>query len=494
MGSRKDFLRQLAWGVSAGCFLPSVLASCEKEGSSLFGNQAYTGRVAVIGGGLAGLQAASILKAHGAQVTVYEANDRLGGRILSNAPFLGTNGDISEDSLLTSAPIELGADIVYSRNNAFFNLLHNYTKAIAKLPPQTEDLVNGKRVASNANSQSAERQVFNRLSGQFRSSNTPAATRLSELFIQLRDQAVDNLGGDTMAIIELQRNYANAYNMLSSRIMETYGVSPNELSVGEYRIRQQQYAYQNPYYRAESDALYSMVDSIFSPVIGAWFLNHPLTRLNHTGNQIELTFENGDTATFDKVVLTLPPPAYANVVFDPVLSEEKTRAISQIELSPCTKVFIKFRERFWGTQLGRLYATRPVSWITQHPTENILQAYAYGQAAETLANQGVVAVSDIIDVLNNAYGSQSDPVATRNLQDSRIYAWTSEQSVGGPFIPGAFSYISGDMLNARDVLATPLGKKLYFAGEATHTKGHASTLQGAIETGTRVAREILSGA
>ena len=45
------------------------------------------GRVAVVGGGLAGLMAARRLVQHGVKVTVYEARKEVGGRVLSNPDF-----------------------------------------------------------------------------------------------------------------------------------------------------------------------------------------------------------------------------------------------------------------------------------------------------------------------------------------------------------------------------------------------------------------------
>lgn len=44
-------------------------------------------RVCVVGAGVAGLRAADILSAHGAQVTILEARDRVGGRVSSLSVF-----------------------------------------------------------------------------------------------------------------------------------------------------------------------------------------------------------------------------------------------------------------------------------------------------------------------------------------------------------------------------------------------------------------------
>jgi monoamine oxidase len=46
-------------------------------------------------------------------------------------------------------------------------------------------------------------------------------------------------------------------------------------------------------------------------------------------------------------------------------------------------------------------------------------------------------------------------------------------------------------LELQQILARPIDKKLFFAGEATSV-GHIGTVHGAIQSGQRAAQEILS--
>ena len=78
---------------------------------------------------------------------------------------------------------------------------------------------------------------------------------------------------------------------------------------------------------------------------------------------------------------------------------------------------------------------------------------------------------------------------TRNqLEASDVHDWHDD-----PFSRGAYSYVPVDGLPAQQTLAQPLSDKLFFAGEATCT-GHVGTVHGAIQSGQRAAREILSTA
>jgi hypothetical protein len=60
-----------------------------------------------------------------------------------------------------------------------------------------------------------------------------------------------------------------------------------------------------------------------------------------------------------------------------------------------------------------------------------------------------------------------------------------------PHIGGAYSYPSlGAHVGDREALAAPVGKTLFFAGEATHSAVNPC-LQAAMETGVRAAAELL---
>jgi monoamine oxidase len=68
-----------------------------------------------------------------------------------------------------------------------------------------------------------------------------------------------------------------------------------------------------------------------------------------------------------------------------------------------------------------------------------------------------------------------------------VYDWLSD-----PFSRGAYSYVTVGAKRARNVLARPIDKTLFFAGEATDTFGQASTVAGALASGQRAAREVLA--
>ena len=73
------------------------------------------------------------------------------------------------------------------------------------------------------------------------------------------------------------------------------------------------------------------------------------------------------------------------------------------------------------------------------------------------------------------------------LEEFYTHNWQKD-----PFAAGAYSYIPVGGIDAQAQLARPLEDTLFFAGEATNTEAHQGTVHGAIASGLRAAREILS--
>ena len=98
--NRRILLRQMLWGIPAGIILPSLFNSCKKE--SLIAESPFAGKVIVIGAGASGIYAAHLLLKQGVDVTILEASNRIGGRMMGNTTF-------------ADFPIELGAEEIHGK-------------------------------------------------------------------------------------------------------------------------------------------------------------------------------------------------------------------------------------------------------------------------------------------------------------------------------------------------------------------------------------------
>jgi monoamine oxidase len=98
--------------------LPGLSQACK--------NQLNAVRVAVVGGGLAGLAAGLRLSRHGVKVTVYEPHTEWGGRVRSTRTF--ANGRV----------IELGAELIGAFHTAWLRLAQHYGLAMVNRMDQTD--------------------------------------------------------------------------------------------------------------------------------------------------------------------------------------------------------------------------------------------------------------------------------------------------------------------------------------------------------------------
>jgi monoamine oxidase len=72
-----------------------------------------------------------------------------------------------------------------------------------------------------------------------------------------------------------------------------------------------------------------------------------------------------------------------------------------------------------------------------------------------------------------------------------LEAWHAHNWSADPFVRGAYSYLKVGGTAAAERFGDPVEDTLYFAGEATEATGNSGTVQGAIMTGERAARQIL---
>ena len=68
--------------------------------------------------------------------------------------------------------------------------------------------------------------------------------------------------------------------------------------------------------------------------------------------------------------------------------------------------------------------------------------------------------------------------------------WTHDRE-HDPFARGAYSYVAVGGTGATAALARPLRRTLFFAGEAVETEGGTGTVDGAISSGRRAAKQVL---
>lgn len=200
-------------------------------------------------------------------------------------------------------------------------------------------------------------------------------------------------------------------------------------------------------------------------------------------------------------VLTAPAGELGAVVFTPGVSA-KTKAVSHLAMGNVLRLTLRFRERFWTnplrvhsrhrSELGRLsfvHAPRaPIpTWWTTYPLETpLLTAWAGGPSADELLARGEASiVHAALESLTHAFGAKRSLVEGA-LEKTFFHDWAAD-----PFARGAYSYPLVGGADAGKLLSRPVEDTLFFAGEATAASPDNGTVQGALASGKRAARQVL---
>lgn len=216
------------------------------------------------------------------------------------------------------------------------------------------------------------------------------------------------------------------------------------------------------------------------------------------GGELEPVRARRVLATLPLGVLQAPDGAAGAVRFAPEVPAKRAAA-AELAMGSVVKVVFRFRRPFWEEALRFPGEDDPgvrelkffmgdgafPTWWTPSPVQApLLTAWAGGGAARRVLAGGDP-IGSALDTLAEMLGMERGRVEAE-LEECHRHDWDAD-----PFARGAYSSVPAGALEARAELARPVGDTLYFAGEATATDGWNGTVDGAIESGRRAAREIL---
>jgi monoamine oxidase len=338
--SRRRFLKTSAVAGLAG-MMGQNLAFPVMAGSP---NSAL--RVAIIGAGIAGLNAAYQLKKAGVSSSVYEARSRVGGRMLSTRIDDGLAVDLGAELINTDHTDMLA--LVKEFNIGLFNKL----KDAAHLPyPKEAYLFDG---ASYSEAQLAVdlRPIAAQISDDSRylyqdwEANSP-------LFDQWSVSDYLNQHADKFA----DAPYVRA--LLESAIRTEYGAEPEESSALQLLFILPEVNGQAVELLSYSDEAYAVVggsaqitDAIANVLPGQIHLNKALLAVESRGSEYRLKFADKTEEIADVVIITLPFPALRHVTLKVPLPDLFHDFIDEAGLGANEKVIAGFSERFWHQPAG----------------------------------------------------------------------------------------------------------------------------------------------
>jgi monoamine oxidase len=175
-------------------------------------------------------------------------------------------------------------------------------------------------------------------------------------------------------------------------------------------------------------------------------------------------------------------------------------AARRLAMGSVVKVALRFREPLWEDALhfagggGEVPPEHkflmsdgafPAWWTPSPVMAPVVTAWAGGGFARRILASGEDPVSTALEQLAKMLATSRRSVESR-LEATHRHDWNAD-----PFARGAYSYGTVGALEAQASLRSPVDGTLFFAGEATAEGGWNGTVDGAIDTGRRAAREVL---
>ena len=401
-------------------------------------------RVIVVGAGFAGLAAADALAMAGVDVLVFDARDRVGGRVWSR-------------ELPTGAVVEMGAEFILPDNTVI-----RETAARLGLTLFDKGTTYGDREPRGG--LPVTRQELVAAYGAVR--EAAAHGRLGHGTVVEALASIPMADGARDAIrarIEVSTAYPaddQDADVLHESGTSVGGFATHAVAGGNHRIA-----------HALAGRLGDRVR-----------LSAPVTRIAHGPDAVRVTAGGGPVEA-DAVVVTVPASVIELITFDPPLPEAKARALAAVRYGTAAKLFLPLdratapsatlcvRDRFWTfTQLAPDGSPLPVA-ASFAGSPLALERLAVDEGPDAW-------IASVVDIRPDLVIRPAEAVMS---------TWAAD-----PWVRGAYSARSCSSEMDDAALAAPIGR-LHFAGEHTAGEWHA-LMEGALRSGYRAAAELVPAA
>jgi len=493
--SRRELVKR--GGVAAAALtLPGAFASAAKGGTNA--------RVAIIGGGIAGLTAALTLQDQGVYADVYESSGRIGGRMHSDwtefGPGFWDNGQQAE---LCGELIDSGHKTIQALANRFKLPMVDLIKA---QPNGTED-TNWIFGADYTPAQAAAdfKPVNTILQKQLTAAGYPTLYNSSTQTGQMLDQ---------MSVHDWIANYvpgglsSKFGTLLNSAYNEEYGAETTDQSSLNliYLIGFQAGGFN---VLGQSDERFHLVGGNSNlPVAiagslpsGSIHLGYAMSSISlNSDGSIKVSFSNGKTITADQVILcmsfsVLRTLDYSKAGFDPL----KKTAITQLGSGNNAKLNVQFTSRLWNADgsTGSIYTDQAfqTSWdvtrgqagatgiLVEYPGANVARSLAQSDSYTTTANNPAVKKAA------QQYLAQLEPIFPGITS-----RWNGKAMLSTPFTDPnllcSYSYWKPGQYTGFSGYEKMRQGNIHFAGEHCSIN-FQGFMEGGAQEGQRAANEVL---
>jgi monoamine oxidase len=409
--------------------------------------------VLVVGAGVAGLAAARVCAEAGLTVCVLEAQERVGGRILTVR-----EGD---------EVIELGAEFVHGR------------------PPELWELIEQAGLATYERT------------GEFMHAGKRGPDVLEDDDDADAAEGLKGFAGPDCSFMEwvdgqglsedekrAEVGYVEGFNAADARVVSAVALGRQQVAEdaieGERSWRVVEGYDRVPGFLAErvraAGGVIELAATVEEVAWGGW--------------GVEVGVEDGRRLKAERCVVALPLGVLLTgdrVRFRPEPARV-LEAMKKMRMGEACRVTMIFRKRLWPAGMSFLLARdqEVQVWWTAHPAESLtLTGWIGGPNAMGFLNgdEGRM-VEGFLSAIASALHLSHEAVR-QEFVSSHAHNWHRDG-----YSRGAYSYVAVGGLEASAEMSEPLNGRLFFAGEHTDTSGHWGTVHAALRSGLRAGRQV----
>ena len=458
-------------------------------------------RVVVVGAGVSGLVASYRLAQAGIDHQVFEANNRLGGRIFTQPNF-------NREKMFC----ELGGELIDSSQRSIIELcrelkvpLEDFTESDAGF---SKIYFSQGKIRTESEVQAAAKPLLGlmlkdmslmRVNGKYQTptyrnkmgTKVEALDRISLVeYLQTKKNIVDSWLLDLVREAYESEFGVSAEQQSALNLLVLFDEDPNQIfkmygaSDESKRVK-----------GGNSNLILALEKKLSNGV--KVNLGHPLVKISEKGKSIELTFLDGakaKTVTAERVIMTVPFSVLRSVegINNLEFSPAKKKSIAELGYGTDSKLMIGFKERFWRKQNGEV----PPSCGTvfgDFPTQcfwetSRLQKGSHGIITALFGGEkGLNPSSNILEATLKDFGKVYPGASSKVDGNKSFMQWPKLEYAKGSYSTpkvGQYTTIIGAAGEPE------LGGRMLFAGEhcSVQKQGY---MDGAVESGNRVVEQFL---
>ncbi len=446
-------------------------------------------KVIIIGAGIAGLTAAYRLAEQGIDVHLYEAKNRVGGRILT-ALVDGHIAELGAQSISDGGPAknmlrlvnELGLSLYHSKISFDPHYVHDgqlirLDQLLSAYNFDEKELT--KLLPKLAQTSKNMRDILD----HFFDAETPAHKILSSMLANYEGAAPENLSA---------QYWQTLLHMLLGGVCSAHSF---EQSGAEHLYDHLSLAGGNS----------TLPEALAQKLDDRIHLNMPLQAVGKTAaGAYLLSFLDGQTIEADVLVLANPCSTYKNInIQTDVIPNERLAAIRQVHYGANAKIIVPLT----GDYEKRIQTLDDEINTHFNADETVLTLYCSRESgfytSKNIAAFYLSKLPHVKLVFNDEHLPQADPIIAEDKSFVQYHGPVGHSWPQDPYIQGSYHYVAPgqeEVLTAQHEhngelvirLFAPIDNSLYFAGEhASILDDVPGTMEAACESGERTARMIL---